>query len=223
MKFKNRIFLKTNNEIREFLWLQQGADGSIYIGCACRFSFGRQGNASISKDDVNGTQVNPDSGKSLAQEELGGKLSFHKSGVVNLPVISVDKRDRLRIKAFSEYEGALPLFSVIPMIPTKYPLSNKNVKHDDLVIDCGINQGKCIGVVIFVAFNEPNPNLFLKLREEGLFITVISTNMYDRKLCAMLYFNEQFYGWPKGQVDITPHPDDSGEMPWTVIVPTYDT
>lgn len=221
MKFKNRIFLRTNNEIREFLWLQQGADGSVYIGCANKFSFGRKVATSINKDDVNGTPINPDSGKSMVQEELAGKLSFHKSGVVNLPVISVDKRDRLRIKAFSEYDGALPLLSVIPMIPTRYPLSNKKVRQGDLVIDCGINQGKCIGIVVFVAFSEPNPDLFSKLQKEGLFISVISTDIYDRKLCAMLYFNEQFYGWPKGQVDITPHPDDTGEMPWTIIVPSY--
>jgi hypothetical protein len=223
MKSKNRIFLKTNTEIREFLWLQQGGDGSIYLGSASKFRYGRKGLLHASENDDHGTPLNFGDGQTMAREELAGKLSFHKSGIVNLPTISVDRRNRLRVRTFSEYEGALPLLCVLPMVPTRYPLSNKKVKTTDLVIDCGINQGKCIGIVLFVAFNEPNRDLFANLRKQGLSVYIVSVDIFDWKLCAMLYFNDRFYGWPAEQMDGTPHPDNAGVMPWPILVPKYAT
>lgn len=221
MKHKNRIFLKTNTEIREFLWFEQGTDGSLYIGSAAKFKHGRKGTIEADKDDDRGTPLNIDGGEPKTENELSGKLSFHKSGVVNLPTISAGKRDRLQTKALSEYEGALPLLCVLPMTPTRYPLSNKVLKRNDLVVDCGINRGKCIGIVVFVAFSTPNPSLFNKLIEHGLSLNIISADFFDRKLCVMLYFGENFYGWPQEQLEIVAYPDFGIEMPWPMAIPSY--
>lgn len=53
MKSTHRIFLKTNTEIRDFLWLN--------LGSACKFNHGSKGLASANKDDALGTLVNPSS------------------------------------------------------------------------------------------------------------------------------------------------------------------
>ena len=219
-KFNNRIFLKTNGEIREFLWLEQGTDGSLYLGQAGKvFNYGYKGSYHADKNNEYGAFVDPSTGDSLTDDELRGKLSFHKSGIICLSTRASDKRDRLKMSAFSDFEGVLPLIGVIPMLPTKYPISEKQVKENDVVIECGLNQGRRIGIVIFVAFDDSEPSLLKMLQENGFYFDIKYVSILDKRLGVMVYFNNRFLDWPSEQVEVMAHPDEKGEVHWPIIVP----
>jgi len=220
MKFNNRIFLKTNSELREFLWFQQGADGSIYVGNSAtkKIKYGRKGKSVARASDESGTYIDINGGEESDEVEYKGKLSFHQSGVINLTSNTGGRRDRYSSSSLTAISGWYPLFGMIPMLPTKYPISKKSVSEKDVVVDAGLNSGLCIGIILFVAFSEPNIEALRFVEELNLTVNVIQVPVYDRKLGLFIYYNSDFKGWPLEQLKVVANPD-GGELPWPVIIP----
>lgn len=222
MKASTRIFLKTNDQLRDFIWFENGKDGSIYFGNSrSNFKYGIKDTSIASKKYQFGTYIDPKNGTTLAKNELNNKYSFHNSGIINLPTLNNNLSNRLRITHLEQYQEPTPLLNVIPMIPTKYPESNKTIKKHDVIIDCGVNNGRCLGILFFTIKEDYEIPLISRLRENGYTIDITSFTLDKKNIGLMTYFNHDFLGWPKEQIEVIPHPDKDGKLPFPLITPNY--
>jgi len=222
MKFNNRIFLRTNRDLREFLWFQQGADGSIYVGNSAtkKITYGRKGKGYSPKSSEHGAYIDINKGDESTEIEYKAKLSFHQSGVVNLTSFTGGRRDRFISSNLSGLSGWYPLFGMVPMLPTRYPISKKSVSEKDVVIDAGLNSGFCIGIFLFIEFSDPKVESLRFIEELNLTVNVIRVPLFDRKLGFFIYYNSAFNGWHREQLKVVKNPE-GGELPWPVIIPNY--
>ena len=130
-----RVFLKTNDDLRSFFWFAVGHDRSIYFASSNSRKY-RRGFHALAKIPVGGATVNPETdGRPISREEIDNYHSLHRSGVFASPMIEMGKRIRNKITPLDEHVGPLPLVTILPMEPHKYPVASRTPRPTDMIID----------------------------------------------------------------------------------------
>jgi hypothetical protein len=217
MKNILKVYLQTNYETRNFYWFGVGSDSSIYCGCSCSkiFTYGFKG---THKATPEGVQIVMGKGEAQSPDELIEKNSFHQSGIINLPTVQNGRHDRLYTKSLGSQNYPMPLFAIIPMSPTKYPVNHKKIKEGSLVINCGLNNGKSFGLIFFVSMNYSEPKLIQTLRLDGFYVSCEYAALDKYFLGVIVYHNNKFFGWPYEQIEVLPHPNCNKDLNWPLPV-----
>jgi hypothetical protein len=219
MKKSLKVYLQTNCEIRCFYWFEVGSDSSIYCGSTCSkiFTYGYKG---ADRTTPQGSEICIAEGVTQSTDELLRKHSFHQSGIINLPTVQNGKGDRLFAKSLDNQNYPMPLFGIVPMNPTKYPVSKKKIKEGSIIINCGLNHGKSFGLIFYVSKDCSEPSLIQKLRHDGFYATFKNEALDKYYLGLIIYHDSHFIGWPQEQIKIISHPNGNRELNWPLLVPS---
>ncbi len=214
-RITSRVYLKSGSDYLEFMWFAEGDDGSIYFSSSNSkiFNEGYAGDSYANK--TTGGIFYPELGSKLTNDEIRGKTSLHQSGVINHSVYESEGiRKRSRSKPLDEYAGYLPIASVIPMQPSKYPDTKKKIKSHDLILDLSDFDGKVHGL-LFYAKRIGKPfcsDAIDKIKQNYSHTVTKCAALKSWELYVTAYKSSQSLerNWPDKEYTIRAEPDSNG-------------
>lgn len=218
-----RVFLQTNSELRAFFWFSVGSDGSIYFSSSNSKHY-RRGFHGSGRVPIEGVRITPEfAGVPLSREEIDNYHSLHRSGVFSLPTIIDGKRERHIVTHLEQYVSPIPLLAVLPMEPSKYPVTSKIVKpSSDLVIDISALLEQPFALMFYLKRQtEDHPPISeAKVEWPIHYRTQVPLAGFD--LCAIVYANPlTFHVWQELEVTLTSRPEiPGGELVWPIFAST---
>lgn len=223
MRSLSRVFFKTNSELRAFFWFSVGTDGSLYFSSSNSKLY-RRGFHGSGTAPIEGLRVTPEvTGTPLSREEIDNYHSLHRSGVFSLPTIRDSKRERHIVTHLEKYAGPIPLVAVLPMEPSKYPVTAKTVKpSSDLVLDISAVVTQPFALMFYVKRQTEAHPLVSECRDEWPIYRRSQVLLGTLDLCAILYANQiAFRAWQELEVTVTPRPQtNGGELSWPIFAST---
>lgn len=215
MKNFSRIYLSGDSGYRSFYWVEIADDHSVYIGSSNNkiFTYG-YGGTEISSPDM--LPIIPEQlGRRLSPQEIANKTSIHGSGVVNLPTESNGRRDRIQIAPPKLGFEALPLMAVLPMEPSRYPLSQKKIQPFDLCLPEKLHGDLPVGILLYLCTKEakvPMPIRGAKL--DYSIVEEFSCELAGLLLKALVYSDkERLLQRPREEIQVIPRPANPGDEP----------
>lgn len=214
---RSRIYLAGDDRRYKFLWVAQGSDGSLYLGssAAKHFSWGRAQTLDV---PASGRRIDLRAGREMKRGELRGKHSFHRSGLV-LGRERSSGHARLYVAGLREGNEVLPLASILPMQPAKYPLATRQPRPADVTLDVSEFLELPFAVLVFLQrTGQPDPPVISHSgwTHRRMFSLQLRTSHHLRLL---LYSNNQtFRRFPEREVWATPRPEPDGGLNWLVFV-----
>ncbi len=216
-----RIYFQTGAELRRFAWCALGSDESVYFGTS---GATYPDSAQCGTADVKDGECRIDyssTGRPMSRDEMEGKYSLHKSGVVLLPQFDRAGGRRVRhiAKKLADYDGAIPLASVVPKRLTLYPTTSRKVQEHDLVLDVTSFLDQPFALMIYLKRPlQSHPKVMTENPDwdvcEHFSVTL---GAYD--VCAVVYaMKATFVRWQEKQVVCTTGPGlDDGMLEWPII------
>jgi hypothetical protein len=217
------VFFQNNSELRAFFWFSVGTDGSLYFSSSNskRYRRGFHGSGTV---PIEGLHVTPEvTGTPSSREEIDNYYSLHRSGVFSLPTISDSKRERHTVTHLEKYVGPIPLVGILPMEPSKYPVTAKGVKlSSDLVIDISSIVAQPFALMFYVKRQAESHPPVSECRAEWPIYRRSQVLLGTFDLCVILYANPiTFRAWQELEVAVTSRPEiTGGELSWPIFAST---
>jgi hypothetical protein len=215
-----RVYLWIGGSRRTLCWISIGRDESIYWSSSNSGGFRRgftQENVAI---PIGGARITPAvDGRPMSQEEIAGYHSLHASGISLLPTRTGGKRTRHRTLPISTYPGPIPLFSLMPMEVTRYPVAWREAKSQDLVLDCNPFLAQPFALMFYAKRpKQPHPPS-TNQHEDWDIYSRYSSCLGALEICAVAYANlKTFTRWPELEIEATSRADgDTQELRWIVF------
>ena len=210
-RIKSRIYLNDGISFREFLWFSEGEDTSLYFGSSITKLL-KKGYSGSDHVPIGGSNFDYINGQKLTSNELKDKTSFHKSGVINQSVHEGDKRKRSYSIPLIQYEGIVPIASVIPMQVDKYPITKKTIRDQDIVIQ--LNKSNNLPLAIFFYLkkqNKEDPVIIDRIQKDFKSTDMQTIVLNNWQLCALSYSNcRSNVAWPDLEITIKAEPNENG-------------
>ncbi|MCF7887660.1 MAG: hypothetical protein K9L76_00120 [Candidatus Omnitrophica bacterium] len=211
-----KIYFKIKNKLRSFYWVELGKDHSVYFGSAAvkHFRKGYSGTFSTKKE---GSHVKFTDGKPLGKEEIKGKYSVHRSGIIMGPHLGEKERKRYRVTELDQYGGPIPLVGIFPMNPTRYPETEKLIKKEDLIVGLN-NSPHPLALLIYLKMPNYDDPLLVKRREKWDKTVLVSNKLGKYILKVFIYMSlQRFKAWPSLEINLTAQPDRKKQIPWPIF------
>ena len=214
-----RVFLKTNDDLRSFFWFAVGHDRSIYFASSNSRKY-RRGFHALAKIPVGGATVNPETdGRPISREEIDNYHSLHRSGVFASPMIEMGKRIRNKITPLDEHVGPLPLVTILPMEPHKYPVASRTPRPTDMIIDISSLLHQPFALMCYTKCRtDSHPPVAQRQAAWSIYMQAHAP-IGDLDLWAIVYANPAtFLNWQELEQLITSIPDtEGGKLKWILI------
>lgn len=223
MKSQCRIYWKIHGQLRSFYWVTAGSDQSVYFGSSASSGY-RKGWCGSYHVLIGGRRINPKiDGRPMTLDEITGKHSLHKSGIMCLPTINQQRRDRHRIAPTHLNAGAVPLAGILPMDPLRYPLANRASRDNDLLLDICALHSHPFAVLFYIKKRNSGTPAISRKRANWSIYELLTRELGDGlDLCAMLYGDSTtFTVWPDLEHEYTSRAKESGGEPvWPLFQST---
>jgi len=193
----NRILLQSKTVIKRFLWIDQGPDGSLYIGTSNPKVSAQKGGHFIVPTGESIT-VKWDDGTKIDPPIPSPKISFHPSGDIHFKGSKGFPLKVANSSTLRNLQTFLRICVVIPSDPEKYPSYTKKVSVDDMVIPIDQFEGKPFVVEIVVAPPRSDTQQLLKAFPELAFAGLTGVGIaavfesVSMQLTLLLYRKDNF-------------------------------
>lgn len=131
-----------------------------------------------------------------------------------------DRRDRHIVTHLATYVGPIPLVGILPMEPSKYPVTPKAIKpSSDLVIDITALLSQPFALMFYVKRKTESHPPVSGRNEEWPVYWRMQTSLGSYDLCVIVYANPStFRSWQKLEVTVTSRPETiGGELAWPIF------
>ncbi len=199
------LLLPTDRKLRDFYWFGRGKDTSLYYGSSCRFKKGfYETNLSVNKAGLTFDAVKQ--GKQIQPSYLPTKYSYHASGQLLLPKTSEVARKAHFLPPLVSNAGPTHLLTILPMEPSRYPISRKKPTSKDFIIDACWSVP--LGILVYLKQpNSPDPPIISIHPWKWHHQAWICVG--PQPICLFLYIEgEPPYAWPGLEMQFTAPPSD---------------